>query len=44
MAGGRTIEYCEDCKRIVGVGCVCGVPFAERVKSVAVDKSSLRSS
>jgi hypothetical protein len=25
-------EYCADCARIVGVGCVCGVPFADRIK------------
>lgn len=27
-------EYCPDCRRILGVGCACGLTFAEKVGSV----------
>lgn len=34
--------WCEDCKRLRGVGCSCYMSFGEKVKTVAIDKSSLK--
>lgn len=33
---GERIRYCPDCKRILGIGCACGLSFAERIKGVAL--------
>lgn len=32
---GRTLVYCDDCHRIVGIGCACGLSFKEKIKGVA---------
>lgn len=29
------VTYCGTCRRIKGVGCACGLTFAEKIKSVA---------
>jgi hypothetical protein len=34
-------KWCCICKRLIGVGCACGLTFAEKIKSVAIDKTSL---
>ena len=26
-------EYCEDCKRIKGVACTCGMSFKDKIKT-----------
>ena len=31
------IEYCLECRLIVGVGCACGLTFAEKMKSVQIN-------
>ena len=36
-----TVEWCEDCHRAVGIGCNCGLSFAERMKSIQVDRFGL---
>ncbi len=35
------VEWCKDCGRAKGIGCNCGVPFGERVKSQQVDRFGL---
>lgn len=37
-----TIEYCSDCTRIKGVGCACGLSFAEKVRSIPVHLGTFR--
>jgi len=27
------VKYCEDCGRIEGIGCACGMTFIEKMKS-----------
>lgn len=34
--------WCPDCKLRKGVGCACGMTFAEKMKTVQIDKHSLR--
>lgn len=29
------VTYCPKCKRIKGIGCACGVPFKDRIRSVS---------
>lgn len=33
--------WCDNCHRLIGVGCACDLTFAEKVKTVAIDKHSL---
>lgn len=42
MSEQRKAEYCPKCRRIVGIGCACDLPFAEKLKTVQVDKESLK--
>lgn len=35
----KKIKWCETCHRIVGIGCMCGKSFKERIKHVAIDTS-----
>lgn len=39
---GEESNWCSECGRMKGVGCHCGVPFAERVKSVQINEASLK--
>lgn len=34
--------YCPDCKRIEGIGCACGLSFAEKIKGTQIDTRSLK--
>jgi len=36
------LEYCEDCKRAIGIGCACGMTFLEKLRTVQIDKESLK--
>jgi len=27
------VQYCEDCGRIIDIGCACGMTFVEKMKS-----------
>lgn len=31
----KKITFCDDCGRIEGIGCACGLTFAEKVRGVA---------
>jgi len=30
------VKYCKDCGRIEGIGCACGLSFAEKMKTVSL--------
>lgn len=30
-------KYCDDCSRMIGVGCACGMTFAEKLKFIRMD-------
>lgn len=32
----KKIEYCEDCRRIKGVGCDCGLSFQEKMRGISL--------
>jgi len=34
--------YCDDCGFRAGVACKCGMTFAEKIKTVGIDKEALR--
>lgn len=31
------VEWCSDCKRMVGITCDCGLTFAEKIKSISFE-------
>lgn len=35
-------KWCPDCSRLVGVGCACNITLAEKLKSLRIDKTSLK--
>lgn len=35
------VEWCDDCGRAVGIGCACGLSFAEKMKTIQVDRFGL---
>lgn len=35
------VEWCADCGRAKGIGCACGLTFAEKMKGLQVDKFGL---
>lgn len=35
-------KWCPDCRRMIGVGCACGLTFAEKVKTVPVNLGTFR--
>jgi hypothetical protein len=39
---GPESKWCPDCRRLRLVGCACGLTFAEKIKTVAIDKTSLQ--
>lgn len=43
MENGQ-VEWCPDCKRAVGIGCACGLSFAERIRGLQIDKFGLMDS
>jgi hypothetical protein len=32
----KRVQYCDECKRIKGIGCVCGMSFKERMKATSI--------
>lgn len=35
------VQWCDDCGRSIGIGCNCGLTFAEKIHGVQVDTFSL---
>lgn len=35
------MTWCPDCHRLIGIGCGCNLSFAEKIKTVSIDKKSL---
>lgn len=35
------VEWCEECGRMVGIGCSCGQSFREKIKSVSFSTEGL---
>jgi hypothetical protein len=31
------IKYCDQCKRIVGIGCTCNMTFKEKIKGANIN-------
>lgn len=36
--GGEQPKYCPECKRLKLVACTCGMTFAEKIKSVGINR------
>lgn len=35
------VVYCDDCGRAEGIGCTCGMTFAEKIRNIQVGEFSL---
>ncbi len=35
------VQWCSECGRAVGIGCACGLTFAEKIRSTQVDRFGL---
>jgi hypothetical protein len=34
--------WCEDCGRLKGIGCTCGMTFREKIQGIQVNEASLK--
>lgn len=41
-AAGVGEGWCPECHRLIGVGCACGMSFLDKMRSVQVDRESLK--
>ncbi len=35
------VQWCKECHRAIGIGCSCDMTFAEKMRSIQVDKFGL---